>query len=980
VTSVPGDDSVERLLAHDAFVRGLARQLVRDAHAADDAAQATWLAAVQRGPAGADEREVRGFLATVLRRVVGRNVRSERREAARRARLDPETPVPSPDEILAREAQRAAVVREVLALEPAQRDAVLLRFFEHLPPRAIGKRLGVPVETVRTRLKRALARLRERLDERSGGRAAWVVLLQPFADAPTGATWPAALGTTTLAGGLGMSAQKVLVLVAAVAVLALGWWTLLPSSGVAPTPVAADAGAVAARAELPANAEATPSVVAAAADSERSERSAEPTPVLPTTGAMIVRVVRGADAIPVPDCPVQIDSGPDPLFDHRRQRTGPDGTTTFEGLPPGRSWAQAFPGVSEFSDEVRIEAGRTVTATIRLERVMNVDGIVVDAAGQPIGGAEVLVADWAGTEAVVACSTAADGTFALRSITTYCHIGARAIGFAASPLRQFSAANGAAATLRVVLDVAAGEVRGRVVDPAGRAIGGAFVRCGDLAQKNERLADGATAMAWRPETTTTGADGTFVLRHLPAGTHALAVRARGLAPSTAPIRVTAGGTTDHTVVLERGVTLVGCATDGNGMPLRAAIETGDWQDLGARRIRAAADGTFRIEGLATGPLAVTASADGMGNATTEIAAAPGETVTWNPVLTQGRLRKGRVFDGDGRPVADARVQARVANGVTGTFWAHASTGADGRFVLAGCPAVPLRIEVVRTSSFPEVVLPRVAPGDDELRIDLPAGEPIHIVGTVAGPDGTVLPVVAISPYRTLADNSPAVAADAATGAFRLGPYPPGEYSLTLSAAGFPDLRVPKRTLAGGATWDLGELRFARGGELVCALVGTTADTDAVDVTVRASDGTWVANVAAKDGLRRCGPLPPGDYRLHLLGESAAAAVVPFSIRRDEVTRIDVPLRAGTVVTLVAKLPAPTAERRVVEFTVCDGRGELVGQPGAWSENGLATHRVALAAGRYRVVATADDLGGATEFEVTTGARELRVECSLTAPK
>ena len=43
--------------------------------------------------------------------------------------------------------------------------------------------------------------------------------------------------------------------------------------------------------------------------------------------------------------------------------------------------AQAFPGISDFSDEVTIEAGRTVTATIRLERVMDVDGVVVDAAG-----------------------------------------------------------------------------------------------------------------------------------------------------------------------------------------------------------------------------------------------------------------------------------------------------------------------------------------------------------------------------------------------------------------------------------------------------------------------------------------------------------------------------------------------------------------------------------------------------------------------
>lgn len=980
MTSVPRSDDVERLLGHDAFVRGLARQLVRDANAADDAAQATWLAAVQRGPAGADEREVRGFLATVLRRIVGRNARSERREAARRERRDHEWVVPSPDEILAREAQRAAVVREVLALEPTQRDVVLLRFFENLPPRAIAKRLGVPVETVRTRLKRALAKLRERLDERDGGRAAWIVLLQPFADAPVGPPWAPTLGPFLTAGGLTMSMQKTVALVAAIAVLALGWWTITPPDPGPTAPGAGNEPAALVRAEIPTGAPNAPSVVPDDRPAAATVRSAARVPPAPTTGALTVRVVRANDDTPVPGCIVQLEAGADPVFDQRRQRTGPDGSTTFLDVPPRRTWAQAFPGISDFSGEVTIEAGTTATATIRLERVMDVDGLVVDAAGKPIGGAEVLVADWGGTEAVVAGRTAVDGTFALRGLTTHCHIGARAVGFAASPLRQFGAAKGALATMRVVLDTVAGEVHGRVLDPEGRAVAGAFVRCGDLDQKNERLDDGAVAMTWRPETTTTGDDGTFVLRHLPQGAHPLAVRAREFAPKTERVHVTAGGTTSHTVLLEHGVTLVGRATNGNGDPVRASIEVGDWQDLGARRIRAAADGTFRIEGLAVGPLTATASADGMGNATESITGAPGETVTWNPVLTQGRLRKGRVVDASGRPVVDALVQARVANGETGTFWAHESTDSEGRFTLVGCPDVPLRIDVTFMSTFPEVVLPRVAPGDDELRIELPGAGPIHIVGTVVGPDGKVLPVVAISPYRSLADISPAEAADAATGAFRLGPYPPGEYSLTLSAAGFPDLRVPKRTVASGATWDLGELRFARGGELLCALAGTTAAADSVELTVRSADETWIANVAAKDGVHRCGPLPPGDYRLHVLGEFAAAAVVPFTIRGDEVTRIDVPLRTGAVVTLVAKLPASTGGQRLVEFTVRDARGELVGQAATLAENGLANQRVALAPGRYRLTATADDVLGATDFEVTTGGRDLRVECSLAAPK
>jgi RNA polymerase sigma factor (sigma-70 family) len=47
-------------------------------------------------------------------------------------------------------------------LEPG-RSAIRMRFLEGLTPRAIAKRLGVPVSTVRTRVRRGLERLRKNL-------------------------------------------------------------------------------------------------------------------------------------------------------------------------------------------------------------------------------------------------------------------------------------------------------------------------------------------------------------------------------------------------------------------------------------------------------------------------------------------------------------------------------------------------------------------------------------------------------------------------------------------------------------------------------------------------------------------------------------------------------------------------------------------------------------------------------------------------
>lgn len=183
---VPSPVPPEELLAHAGWVRRLARALVRP-DGVDDAVQDTWVAALG---ARTETVDTRSWLGGVLRNVVRQGRRSERRRAARERRTDGgdgRDPLPQAGDLAesAELAQRA--VRAVLDLEEPYRTTLLLRYLEELTAEAIAARQGVPGSTVRNRLRRGLARVRERLDREHGGRSAWCALLAPLARPPLGA-------------------------------------------------------------------------------------------------------------------------------------------------------------------------------------------------------------------------------------------------------------------------------------------------------------------------------------------------------------------------------------------------------------------------------------------------------------------------------------------------------------------------------------------------------------------------------------------------------------------------------------------------------------------------------------------------------------------------------------------------------------------------------------------------------------------------
>jgi RNA polymerase sigma-70 factor (ECF subfamily) len=242
VTEPTSSVPLETLLAHRAWVRSVARALVADPNDADDVEQETWLAALAHPPRHA--ASLRGWLGAATRNVARKLGRGETRRG-RHELAAPTRPDAAPAADLVAEAElQQRIGRAVLELDEPFRSTVLLRHFDGLPPREVAARLGVPVETVRSRLRRAHERLRERLDEEGGGdRRKWALAALAWRDGPTGATTAA---TTSVLGGLAMTTVQKLA-VAAVVLLAIGattWIALRDPTDAKPVATASSAVAV----------------------------------------------------------------------------------------------------------------------------------------------------------------------------------------------------------------------------------------------------------------------------------------------------------------------------------------------------------------------------------------------------------------------------------------------------------------------------------------------------------------------------------------------------------------------------------------------------------------------------------------------------------------------------------------------------------------------------------------------------------------
>jgi RNA polymerase sigma factor (sigma-70 family) len=365
--AMSGDPDAKLLIEHASFVRRVARGILSDEDAVEEIVQGTFLQALRHPPRASS---LRAWLARVARNLAISRWRADRSRHDRERATARREPVSGPEEAAQRLETQRRVVEAVMSLDEPYRMAIMHRYFDDLSPPEIAAHLGIPVQTVRTRLKRALAALRARLDAEHGGAGrACVLALFPLLDPST----RCAVGAGAIGGALAM--KKIAVGVAIAALCATGWvtWRALDRRS-ADTP-RAEQHTVAER-PLDSERESEPA--------SGSRKDPEPASAAAAEGTY-VGLVRLSDGTPLSGAVLSMGNDPNlrgTTDGEGRLRIAGDWTASRELMlrAADGSWSMATGAHAEPGREtvVTLERGRTLSTTV-----------VAETDGKPVPNASV---------------------------------------------------------------------------------------------------------------------------------------------------------------------------------------------------------------------------------------------------------------------------------------------------------------------------------------------------------------------------------------------------------------------------------------------------------------------------------------------------------------------------------------------------------------------------------------------------------------
>ncbi|MBI5365309.1 MAG: sigma-70 family RNA polymerase sigma factor [Planctomycetes bacterium] len=696
-----------------AALRRIARGILFEPSLAEDAVQEAWLAALRSqgnaAPSG-------GWLNEAVRRVAS----GMRRNEARRVRREHAGARPEALPSAADAAGRVELLRELLdaleALEEPYRTAVQLRLVDDLPPRAIAERLGVPVETARTRVKRGIERLRARLDAKNAHRRGeFLALLAPLAEIGHVGWTVGGLGGAKTLGSVLVGTKTKLVVVAAVVVATCVLWTRPWEPSTSPeatlehdvAPAAASMEAV----DAERAAESNPSALASQVEieTEAPDRST----AVEHTWRVRGRALHGRTE-PMSNATIHIEivsgyDGPGERIFDAPVLSGSDGVFVVELAPPSTAVRVVLhpktPGFIGFRREQLVLRGAPAPqdlVVVLYPLDVGVSGVVLDMSGAPIASATV---DARGGDT----TTDHEGKFELRTSTLLEHeyVTAWAEGYAECKAVAHVAGGARVEGLELRLERSV-LLHGQVLDDRGRPVEGATV-------------DGPSFVGRRAKTDSTGR---FVLDGLREHEEWLAIwiDAPGFVRLRRDFQDRKVPAEEVRFVLERGLELQGRVVDEAGTPLPGALVfLGDSANSSdAAPTIAGEEGRFVIRRVPRNEKHCGASLQGYAPVLRDLDL-PGhgefraEVVL---VLGPGLTARGAVVDDRGAPIPEASVYVCVTNDYLDI--SAGKSAADGTFTLAGIPErehTHLECDAkgfVRTSvpldpsSFHRIVMPRSA--------------------------------------------------------------------------------------------------------------------------------------------------------------------------------------------------------------------------------------------------------------------------------
>ncbi|HTF89290.1 MAG TPA: sigma-70 family RNA polymerase sigma factor [Planctomycetota bacterium] len=234
----------EAWLEHATALRSLAAALTSDGSEADDLVQETWLRALRKGDTS---DRPRSWWSTVLRNLVRDRARERsRRSHTERQSARPERQ-PSELELLGQLEIAQRVAAEVARLAEPYRATLHMRYFQGSSLEEIAERSRLPLETIRTRHRRGLTLLRDRMDRASGGdRSAWTQALAAIAFRGKPMALATVGGSLISVGGIALSAKTAVGIATAIVLGVCGYLLLPDREG---TPVSIDRAETAAVSE-----------------------------------------------------------------------------------------------------------------------------------------------------------------------------------------------------------------------------------------------------------------------------------------------------------------------------------------------------------------------------------------------------------------------------------------------------------------------------------------------------------------------------------------------------------------------------------------------------------------------------------------------------------------------------------------------------------------------------------------------------------